>query len=151
MPLVLLTRAAEPVLDAQLVSQLLHLVVLGRRHERDPDALAACASRPPDAMNICVAVSRGIEVDDVGDPIHVDPAGGDVGRDQRVDLTGFEPRQSLLALALGLVAVHRHCSDAVVAEAPDEAIRPPFGAHEDERELTLAAELPDERLDAALS
>lgn len=148
MALALLMGGAESVLDAQLVSQLAHLMMLGGRHERDSDALAAGTSRPADAMDVGVAVPRGIEVYDVGDAPDIDPAGGDIGRDERVDHARFEARQSLLALALGFVAVHRGSLDAVVAEAPDESIRSAFGAHEDERKLPLAAELPDQCLDA---
>ena len=40
-------------------------------------------------------------------PVDVDAARRDVGGDERVDAAGLEARERLLALALGLVAVHR--------------------------------------------
>jgi hypothetical protein len=58
-------------------------------------------------MHIALAVSGWIEVDQVGDAAHVDPAGSHVFGNQRVDRPQLEPRERLLALALRLVAVHR--------------------------------------------
>ena len=94
-----------------------------------------------DAVDVAVAVVRRIEVDDVRDPGDVDAAGGDVGRDQRVDMAGLERCQRPLALALGLVAVHRDGVDALGAQALDEPVGAALGAHEDERELAVAAQL----------
>ena len=75
-----------------------------------PGPLPPGAAGAADAVHIGVAVLRGVEVDDVGDARDVDPAGGDVGGDQRIDLTGVEAGQRPFALALAFVAVHRQRS-----------------------------------------
>src|ERR1700736_948308 len=112
MLLALVMRGYERVLYAELLRQLVHLAALAGRDERDADTLATCACRPSDTMNIGFAVARWIEVDHMRDAGHVDPAGRHVGRDQRVDGARLEAGERLLALALGLVAVHRHGVDA---------------------------------------
>ncbi len=72
---------------------------------------------------------------DVGD---VDAAGGDVGGDQGVDLAVLEAGQGPLALALGLVPVHRDCLQLAAAESLDEPVGTALGPHEDQRAPPLA-------------
>ena len=81
------------------------------------DAGGAGAAGAADAVHVGLGVVRRVEVDHVRDAADVDSAGGDVGRDQRVDLEGLELRERALALALGLVAVHRDRGDAVRSRA----------------------------------
>jgi hypothetical protein len=52
--------------------------------ERHPDPVFAGASGSPHPVDVGVMVGGRIEVDDVGNPVDVDPARGDVGRDERV-------------------------------------------------------------------
>ena len=68
---------------------------------------AAGAAGAADPVDVGVAVLGRVEVDDVGDVGDVDAAGGDVGRDQGVDVAALEAGQRPFALALALVAVHR--------------------------------------------
>jgi hypothetical protein len=91
-----------------------------------------------------------VEVDDVRDAHDVDAACGDVGGDEHVDRTRLEAGERLLALALGLVAVHRYRLDAVSLQALDQPVGAVLGPHEHERELAVVAELADERFDAML-
>ena len=109
------------------------------------------AAGAPDAVHVAVAVGGRVEVDDVRDALDVDAARGDVGRDERVDRARLEPGERLLALALGLVAVHRDGGDAGVAEALDEAVRAALRADEHERAVALAAQLADEGVHAAVA
>ena len=72
---------------------------------------------------------------DVGD---VDAAGGDVGRDQHVDLAVAEGAQGLLAGSLAEVAVQRSGGEAAVGEVAGHPVGLALGAHEDDRQATAA-------------
>ena len=61
-----------------------HAVALVLEHERDAGAGAAGAAGAADAVDVGLVVGRRVEVDDVGDVVDVEAAGGDVGRDERV-------------------------------------------------------------------
>ena len=123
-----------------------------RAEERDADAGPAGAARAADAVDVALAVGRRVEVDDVRDAVDVDAAGGDVGRDERVDAPGLERGERLLALALRLVAVHRDGVDAPAREPADEAVGAALGAHEDERPLAvLGLELVDQRVEPVVA
>src|SRR5450755_1101122 len=143
--------AAETVVDPKLARQLTDVTMLPGPDERDPHPLATGAARASDAMHICLTVRGGIEVDHVRDAADVDAAGGDIGCDQGVDRAGLEPSQRLLALALGLVAVHRQRVDSMSGEPLDEPLGPALSAHEHERQLTVATQLVNQRLDPALA
>ena len=119
-------------------------------HERDRDAVAARAAGAARAVHVAVLVLGRVEVDDVGDVGDVDAAGGDVGRDERVDVPALERGERALALVLGLVAVQRQRLDAARAEALDEPVGAALGADEDEREAAVALELVDERVELGL-
>ena len=75
----------------------------------------------------------------MGDAGDVDAAGGDVGRDQGVDLAGVEPGERPFALALALVAVHRQGLEPVAAEPLGEPVGAALGADEDQRAAALGA------------
>jgi hypothetical protein len=60
----------------------------------------------------------------------------------------LEAGQRLLALALGLVSVHRDRVQAMSVEALDEAISASLGPHEHEREIALTLEFADQGIDA---
>jgi hypothetical protein len=74
----------------------------------------------------------------VGQRLDVDPARGDVGGDEHLQLVLLEPLQSLHALRLALVAVDRGGLDAVALELLGEPVRPVLGAAEDEHLLPVA-------------
>ncbi len=126
-----------------------HGAVLLGIDERDADPAAPGPPGPPDAVHVGVTVVRGVEVDHVGDPGHVDPARGHIGGHEGVDLAGLEPGQGALALALGLVAVHGHRLDTEAAETLHQPVGAVLGAHEHEGERALVLQLGDERLHPA--
>ena len=122
-----------------------HLVGLVGEHEADPGAAPPGAAGAPDPVGVGVLVAGGVEVDHVGDAVDVDPAGGHVGRDQRVDVACLEARQRPFALALALVAVHRDRLDRAAAEPLGQPVGAALGAHEDQRRAALVvAQLRDQ-------
>ena len=86
----------------------------------------------------------------MADPVDVDAAGGNVGGDERVDVSLVEPGEGLLALRLGLVAVHRDGVDALGTEPLDQAVRASLRANEDQGEAALVAQLRDQGVELAL-
>ena len=67
---------ADQSLDRPKVIELLVIT------ERKGNPGGAGPGRAPDAVNVCLGNVGYIEVDDVRDLVDVDPARGDVGRDQ---------------------------------------------------------------------
>ncbi len=70
-----------------------------------------CPARPRSpgtsgSVEVVLVVGRGVEVHDTGHVINVDSAGGDIGRDQRLDFSIFECRQRSLALRLGSASMN---------------------------------------------
>ncbi len=143
--------ARESMHDVELSCNPGHGIPLHAGDESDSNAVASGAPGTSDAVHVGVVVGGRIEVDHVRDPRHIDAASRDVGGDERVDVAGLEVRERLLALALRAVPVDCRSHDAVGAESFDETVGATLGAHEHERELTFAGQLPDEDLDAVLT
>ncbi len=93
--------------------------MLARLDERDRRPLATCAPRPPDPVDVEVGRRGDVEVDDVGDVLDVEPAGGHVRGHQHVERAVAEPAHHPVALLLGEAAVERR---RVVA-APAQRLR----------------------------
>ena len=55
------------------------------REKRDPGACPSGATSATDPVHVGIAVGGRVEVDHVRDPLDVDPARRDIGRDERVD------------------------------------------------------------------
>ena len=70
---------ADQLLDVAQEGALLRVA------ERDRDAVGAGARGAADAVHVALGHVRQVVVDDVGDAVDVDAAGGDVGRDQDAD------------------------------------------------------------------
>ncbi len=83
------------------------LVALGGGGEGDRGAGGAGAAGAADAVDVIVRLPRHVIVEHVADALDVQPARGDVGGDQDVDVAGLEPLQLLQALGLLHVAVDR--------------------------------------------
>ena len=125
-------------------------LLLGQ-HEGDAVAAAARAAGAADAVHVVVVALRRVEVDHVRDVVDVEPAGGDVRRDERRDAPALELLERALALVLREVAVHRDGRDLVLAlELADELVRAVLGADEDEREAAVDAEVLDEPVELVL-
>ena len=99
------------------------------------DTALTCATGASHPVHVVLRLAGRIEVDHLGDVVDVDPARGAVGRHQRGDLTGLERGQRPLALALGLVAVHRGGDDVVPLEVTHQPVGAVLGAHEHDREI----------------
>ena len=67
-------------------------------------------------MHVVFGIARDVEVDDEGEFLDVEPAGGDVGGDEHVDRAVTEGGESRLTFVLRLVAVNRVCFHAVVLQ-----------------------------------
>src|SRR6185295_12569452 len=90
---------AGEALDRAQVGALL-VVAEGQR-----DPAGAGAAGAADAVDVALGLVGDVQVDDVGDAVDVDAAGGDVGGHQDADAAVLEALEGLLAGALGLVAV----------------------------------------------
>ena len=76
----------------------------------------------------------------MGDVVHVDPAGGDVGRHQHLDPPPLQVFERALALALGAVAVERRHRVPAALELAREPVGAVLGAREDDRAADLGAQ-----------
>ena len=65
--------------------------MLARLDQGDRDALAAGPADPADAVDVGVRRRRHVVVDDVGEVVDVEAAGGDVGGDEQVGRAGCGP------------------------------------------------------------
>ena len=79
-----------------------------------------------------------VVVHDHVDAVDVEAAGGDIGRDERLDLAAREVGERLLTRSLPEVAVDRTALDLLALEIAHQAVGAALGAHEDERALVLA-------------
>ena len=140
--------ASYSVLELQLLDEDRHRAPVLGRDERDARARPARAAGAADAVGVGVGVVRRIEVDDVGDVVDVDAAGGDVGGDERLDAAAGELAEGALARRLRLVAVHDAGADAGALELLGQAVGAVTRADEHQRARRLAGEEVDERLDA---
>ena len=93
--------------------------VLARR-ERDGDARHAGAAGAADAVDVIVGLPRHVEVDDVADAFDVEPARGDVGGDEDVDLAVLKRSNSAMRLGLVHVALDLADREARALEAGGE-------------------------------
>src|SRR5690625_4965854 len=101
-----------------------------------------------DAVQVGLLVLGALVVDDVGDVLDVDAAGGDVGGDEHVDLTGAEGAQRLLPRPLAEVAVDGGGGEATLGELLGDAGGGALGPGEDDGQPTaLGLEDPGEHLD----
>ena len=101
-------------------------------HEGDRRAGVAGASGAPDAVDVDLLVLGALVVDDVGDVVDVDAAGGHVGGHQDVHLVVAEGAQGLLAGPLAEVAVQGPGGEAAGAQVVGHPGRRALGAREDD-------------------
>ena len=74
-------------------------MILGR-DEADGVANRVSAARAADAVDVILGVHREVIIHDMRDAVHIDPAGGDVGRDQHAHGARLEIFQGAQALVL---------------------------------------------------
>ena len=75
------------------------------RTERNGVAPGPGPGGAADAVDVYFGFHGQVIVDDMGNAVHVQPAGGDIGGDQHADAAVLEAGQRLGAGALALVAV----------------------------------------------
>jgi hypothetical protein len=78
--------------------------------------LRAGAGGAADAVDVDLGVFGQVVVDDVGDALHVQAAGGEVRRDEHLQFAAPQLLHDAVALALVQVAVDLVGSDALVAQ-----------------------------------
>jgi hypothetical protein len=108
------------------------VALLARLVEGDRPPAAPHPAGPPDAVDVDVGRGRDVEVDDVGDPRDVQPAGGHVGGHEQRQAAALEGDHHAVAGALAHVAVQRLDVDATVAQPLVELLAADLRAHEDD-------------------
>ena len=111
----------------------LSMPVLARLGQRDRDALAPGAADAADAVHVRLGRRRHVVVDDVGELVDVEAAGGDVGGDEQVGGAGAQPAHHPVALLLAHAAVQRLGAVAAAVERLGELVDLVAGAAEDDR------------------
>ncbi|RPK94458.1 hypothetical protein EES46_01305 [Streptomyces sp. ADI98-10] len=104
-----------------------------RESQRDDDAGLAGTGGTARAVQVVLVVTGRVHVQDQVDAVDVDTAGGDVGRDERVDVALLEVLQDPRTGALGHAAVQRVGLHAGLDELLGDAVRAQLGADEDDR------------------
>src|SRR5690606_6764504 len=117
------------------VAQVLALVL---RAEADRNALAPGARGAADAVDVLLGHVGQLEIDDVADARDVDPARGDVGRDEHLDAALAELVERTFALRLALVAVDRVGGEARLGELLHHPVGAVLGAGEHQHAVHLA-------------
>ena len=79
-----------------------------------PYPFLSCARRTPDSVHIVLGNMRQIEIDDIGQPIDIKAASGDIGRYEHTRPAGLEVGQRTGSRVLRLVAVYSDGLEAVL-------------------------------------
>jgi hypothetical protein len=114
--------AADLDLLLRRALDVLELPVLARLRERDGDALAPRAARPPDAVHVDVRGRRDVVVDDVREVADVEAAGGDVCRDDELQRAGAQLLHHAVALRLRDAAVQSLDAQAAALQRLGEVV-----------------------------
>ena len=118
---------------ARVLLDVAELEDLAGSDQRDRNTRAAGASRPADPMQILVRSERHVVVDHVRDVVDVEPARGDVGRDQVLDVRCAELLHGAIPLALREVTVEQADLVSASAELRLEDVGGSLGLDEDQR------------------
>src|SRR5699024_1712061 len=94
----------------------------------DRHPAAPCPASAADAVHVGLLVVGALVVDDVGDIVDVDTAGGHVGGDQHVVLPAAERLEGLLAGALAQITVDGADLEAPLGEFVGDLLGGAFGA-----------------------
>lgn len=100
--------------------------------EREGIASLLGAGGAADAMHVGLRLMGHIEVHDVADVLDVDPASGDVRRDENAGFAGAKRLEGANALALAPVPVNHRRADPSVLKLTGEVVGPVLGPREDE-------------------
>ena len=111
------------------------LALLARLGERDGHALATRPPDAPDAVDVALRRRGHVVVDDVGEHVDVEPAGGDVGGDEQLGGAVAQPAHHAVALRLVHAAVQRLGAVAAAVHRLGQLVDLDARAAEDERGL----------------
>ena len=123
-------------------------LALAQGDEGEGAAGGAHTGGAADAVDVGFGVFGDVVVDDVGDFVDVDAAGGEVGGDEDVDFAGFEAAHDAFAFVLHEVAVDGGGGDAIVSEAGGDFVDAALGAAEDDGQRRFF--LAEKHLEGAL-
>ena len=126
--------------DVECAFNLAHFVTFLASAEGVSDAAGAGASGAADTVDEVFGDHRKVEVDDMGDAVDVDAAGGDVGGDEDAVVTLLEACQSAVSLTLGAIAVDAGGFDTDASETLGELFDAMAGPGEDKEGTGFAAE-----------
>ena len=94
--------------------------------ERHGHAVAPGAARPPDAMEIILGIDGEVVVDDEGEVVDIDPAGGDVGGHEPAEGPALEAVHDPRPLRLGHATVEPLGGTAAVEQPVGEFVDHPL-------------------------
>ena len=115
----------------------LEQVAFPRGHEQDRVPGTPCAACAADAVDIGFGVVRDVVVEHVRDTFNVEPACGNVGRNEDVDHAVAELIHRLLALDLRDIAVDRRGTEATGLELGRDVFGRLAGAHESDHAVGI--------------
>ena len=119
-PITLELLSGDPSPEEPLeLSQAVGVIV---RDEADCVANRLVAPGAADSMDVILRLRRKVEVDDVRNPVNVDAARRDVGRNQHADVAGLESLERRKPLPLRSVRMQRCGAKARVFELAREPI-----------------------------
>lgn len=101
----------------------------------DGNAAQPCPSRSSDAVHVALGFYRHIVVDHVGDPVDVDAAGGNIGRDQDRNLSLAKAFKSFLACILRFIAMDCGAAESGVFQLPGNPVCTTFGTRKNDGSL----------------
>ncbi len=122
-----------PGVDARVLHQPEDLAPLVRQGEGHDGARTTGTRGAARTVQVVLVVAGRVHVQDQVDAVDVDTAGGDVGRDERVDVALLEVRERPGAGALRHAAVQRVGLHAGLAQLLGDAVGAQLGADEDDR------------------
>ena len=134
--------------QAQRVVDQLPAVHVPPVDERDGDAGPARPAGAADPVHVGLLVVRALVVHHVGDVVHVEPAGGDLGGGEHVHLAAAERAQRPLPLALAQVTVHGGHREAPAGQRGRDLVGGPLGlAEHDGQAAVPGLQDPGQHLD----
>jgi hypothetical protein len=128
-------------LDAGLAREVTDVAHLLVEHHRDDGALGAGAGGSAGPVEVGLVLDRRVGVDDEGDVVDVDAAGGDVGRDERLGAAAVEVVHVARARALAEVAVQLDRGNPGGVELAGELLGAVLCASEDDRATGCGGEV----------
>ena len=103
-----------------------------RRAKRQGDAFRPGPGRAADPVHIALLVVGQVVVDNVGNSLHVDTPGDDIGGDQDLDPPAIKRRQRSLAGTLVFVGMDRGGGDALIGQLLHHPVGSTLGPRKDQ-------------------